>query len=204
MEKTGLRQMMDMYMSMVYRNAFRILCDRRDAETVARQVFVSLWKKSGAVQGSIEDWLLLRTCMYCRLRIMRWRLLWIFNVRRDVFVVTSRIMDEDNDYEAKQAWQLFCRASFRMTPLQRMSYALCVLEGLEKARTASILRISRTRLSLALERAAKSIRSELSMYGKSNLYMPYVAFVRRVADDGRDVPELEDAVFATICSDSAP
>lgn len=168
----------------VFRTAFRILCDRVDCEDVTRQVLNEAARLGREYDGTAAsmDWFLRQTCVRSRVRIIRRRMLWLLDVRADVFVRASPRVEDQDDYVTKQAWQLYCRAVFRMTPLQGTVYALCVLEELPAARVASILWISEFRVGLALKRAVARIRSELATYGSKDMYQSFVGFIRRVKE----------------------
>lgn len=175
---------MEKIVDIVFRTSFRILCDRVDSEEVTRSVLDSASRHSRTYDGSTSsmDWFLRQTCFLCRLRILRRRMLWLMDIRNDVFVRASPRVENQDDYITKQAWQLYCRAVFRMTPLQGMAYALCVLEEIPASRVASMLFISRFRVSLALERAVARVRRELATYGSNDMYHSFVGFIRRIRE----------------------
>lgn len=160
------------------------MCDRPDAESVAAKVFGTVGRDGGVYaflsSSEIENVLLRRTCLCCRMKIARRRLSWLFGEQRPVFVrVIPEVADQD-DYTVKRAWQLYCRACFKMTPLQIIVYALAELECISIERVASIFELTTFRVSLALSRAVKTVRKELSLYGSEGQYHAYVAFIRKV------------------------
>lgn len=173
---------MERISDVVFRTAFRILCDRVDSEDVASKVMLYADRHRITYDGSEEsmDWFLRQTCLRSRLRIARRRLLWLLNVRNELFVRASPKAENQDDYVTKQAWQVYCRAMFSMTPLQGIAYTLCILEELPSRRAARILELSEFRIMLALERASAKIRRELAVYGRSDLYSSFVKFIRMV------------------------
>ena len=172
------------YYDLVFRTAFRVMCDRVDAESVAARVFGSVeYDGIGAVllqSEEMENMLLRRTVLFCRMKILRRRAAWLFGEQHQVFVQAVPEVANQDDYTVKQAWQLFCRASFKMTPLQRIVYALSELDYFSLERIASILRISSFRVGLALDRAVRTVRNELSLYNCEDKYHSYVSFIRQV------------------------
>lgn len=190
--------LLDRYLELVSRTSFRILCDREDSESVTVKVFVSLWNDVLDYDDrySLSEWLLRKTCIYCRIRIMRRRILRIFGVTTDLFVRASPKVDDHDDFVVKKAWELFCRASLQMTPLQSAAYALCALEGLEVSEVSKITGLSHFRISIALQRASDKIRAELKHLGKDDDYERFTGFLRKVAESLTDRKRL----VSEICS----
>ena len=87
-------ELMNRYLDLVSRTSFRILCDRRDSEHVTVSVFLSLWHEVLDYDDrfTVGEWLLRKTCINARLRIMRRRILRIFGVINDVFVNVSLLI----------------------------------------------------------------------------------------------------------------
>ena len=87
--------LVDRYIDLITRTAFRILCDREDSEAVTVKVFESLWYDVLDYDDriSLRVWLLRRTWIYSRLRIMRRRLLRVLGTtcaRIIIFTVNKR------------------------------------------------------------------------------------------------------------------
>ena len=112
------------------------------------------------------------------------------NVRKDVYIRASPRVEDHEDYIAKQAWQVYCRAVASMTPLQVTAYVLCVLEEYSEDRVGKIMRITHSRLDRLLKKATASIRAELAVYGSAGLYRNFVSFLRRV--DEANKPQAKD------------
>ena len=108
----AMKHLLDKYLNLVSKTAFRILCDRKDSEAVTRDVFVHAWNYSEKFDASmpLEIWLLRLTSRYARLRVIRRRIMYIFGQRPDLFVTTVPKAADYDDYVTKQAWELFCRA----------------------------------------------------------------------------------------------
>ena len=196
----AFEELMDRYLDLVFRTSFRILCDRRDSEYVTTRVFVSLWHDVLDYDDSfsVAEWLLRKTCIYGRLRIMRRRILGFFGVVNDVFVNVSPKVDDEDDYVTKQAWELHCRASTHMTPLQSAVYAMCILDGMSRESVARITGMTRFRIGLAQERAEEKARSELRYYGREKDFNRYNAFLRKVADSLTDMARLKNMIIFAV------
>ena len=196
----AFKELLRRYLYLVSRTTFRILCDREDSEQVTVQVFASLWHDVLDYDDrfTVEEWILRKTCFYSRVRIMRRRLLRVFGVVNDVFVKVAPTAENEDDYVTKQAWQLHCRITTHMTPLQGMVYALCVLEGMSKEEVALITSMTVVRIGLALKRAEDKVRAELKEYGKKDYYDRYNGFLRKVADGMTDMDKLNKMIIFAV------
>ena len=196
----AFEELMDRYIDLVSRTSFRILCDRGDSEFVTARVFVSLWHDVLDYDDSftVGEWLLRKTCIYSRLRILRRRVLRIFGIVNDVFVNVSPMVEDQDDYVTKQAWELHCRASTHMTPLQSAVYAMCVLDGISEDSVAKITGMTRFRIDLARERAEEKALTELKYYGRGKDYGRYKAFLRKVADSLTDMVKLKKLIIFAV------
>lgn len=181
-------EILSRYMELVSRTSFRILCDRVDSESVTVQVFVSLWKNVFDYDDrfSLGEWLLRKVCIYSRMRILRRRIFRLFGVENDVFVRASPIIDNEDDYLVKQAWELFCRASAHMTPFQRAAYSLCILEDIDRETAVKITGFSLFRINHAVQQASEKVLSELRYFKKEGDYDRYVYFLKAVAESLTD------------------
>lgn len=196
----AMKHLLDKYLDMVSRTSFRILCDRKDSEAVTRDVFVHAWNYSEKFDGSIplEIWLLRLTSRYSRLRVTRRRIMYLFGQRPDLFVTTSPKAADYDDYVTKQAWELFCRASAKLSPRQRTLFTLCVLEEVSKEEASMITGISRRCMTGPLSIAESRIRKELRRYGKPDDYDRYVGFLRKVAEGFTEHDRLKRIIMASI------
>ena len=192
--------LLDRYLELVSRTSFRIMCDRKDSEAVTVRVFVSMFKdiESYDDRFTLGEWLLRKTCLFCRLRMVRRRTFRVFGVANDVFVQASPKVDDQDDYVTKQAWQLHCRATTHMTPLQSMTYALCVLEGMTREKVATITGMTGFRIGVAKNRAEDKVRAELKDYGKKDYYDSYNDFLRKVADGMSDMDKLNKMIIFAV------
>lgn len=190
-------ELMNRYLDLISRTSFRILCDRRDSEYVTARVFISLWYDVLDYDDrfTVGEWLLRKTCIYARIRIMRRRILRFFGVSNDVFVNVSPVVENEDDYVTKLAWELHCRAVTHMTPLQAAVYAMCVLEDMPVEEVAYITGLTRFRIALSLERAEDKVRSRLKDYGKQSYYERYNGFLRKVADSLTDHGRLRRVIL---------
>jgi RNA polymerase sigma factor (sigma-70 family) len=197
----AMEHLMDRYLEIVSRTSFRILCDRKDSEAVTCDVFVHAWNYSEKFDGtdSIQMWLLRLTSRYSCIRIIRRNLLYLFGQRPDLFVTTSPKAADYDDYVTKQAWELFCRASQKLSVRQRIAFALCVLEDIPTQVVSEITGISQRCLKHLLSGAQARIKKELRIkYNKPEDYDRYVGFLRKVAEGLTEHDKLKRIIMASI------
>ena len=184
------------YSDMIFRNAFRILCCREDADAVALKTFRAL--RNNILQYddrfTLAEWLLKKLCIYSRMRITRRRALRFFGVSAEVYARAAPIVDQQDDFLVKQAWELYCRASTYMTPLQSITFSLYVLEGISQDRLAEMLGLPHLTIVMACRRAEEKVLRELHHYKREEDYHNYIYFLKKVADS-----QTSEEIFAYIC-----
>ena len=196
----AMKHLVDRYLDLISRTAFRILCDRKDSEAVAVDVFVHVWNYSEKFDEtmSLRLWLLSLTDRYSRLRMVRRKIMYIFGQRPDLFVTSAPKAPAYDDYVTKQAWELYCRASVKLSAGQRILFTLCVLEELSLDEASIVTKLSKKRIESLLSDAENKIRKELRHYGKADDYDRYVGFLRIVDEGFVEHDKLKRFIFASI------
>lgn len=165
----ALRLIMDRYMSMVSRTAYRIMCDRPDSEAITKEVFIKVWSNASSYDDSysVATWLYRITCNLCFDRLRRRRFMGLFSIRPSVYESSApAAMSPEEDFITKETWAIFCRASQGLSPKQRTVFTLRDLEGLSAEKVASITGMTADQIKSNLHIARKKIRQELERYGK--------------------------------------
>jgi len=190
---------MDRYLPLICRTTFRILCDRNDSEAVTRQVFVYLWQNVSMYDDrfTLKEWLLRRTFYLSRLRISRRRILYLFGKRPALFAVSKPKVDNTDDYVTTQAWEMFCRTSLKMTPVQRAVFTFVTLEQLPPSTVAYFTGLFGSRVRIAQSRAERKIKEELGTFGKENEYEAYIGFMRKVSDSLTDIAVIKKNILSS-------
>jgi DNA-directed RNA polymerase specialized sigma24 family protein len=196
----AMKHLLDKYLNLVSKTAFRILCDRKDSEAVTRDVFVHAWNYSEKFDASmpLEIWLLRLTSRYARLRVIRRRIMYIFGQRPDLFVTTVPKAADYDDYVTKQAWELFCRASAKLRPHQRILFTLCVLEEISIPEASIITDIPNYFITGFLSKAESRFIKELRRYGKPEDYDRYIGFLRKVSEGFTEHDKLKRIIMTSI------
>lgn len=165
----ALRVIMDRYMSMVSRTAYRILCDRPESEDVTQEVFIKVWRNASSYDErySVSTWLYRITCNLCFDRLRRRRFLEFFAIHSPVYEASAPVaFSPEEDFITKETWAVFCRASQGLSPKQRAVFTLRELEGLPVGKVVEITGMTREQIKSNLCIAKKKIRQELERYGK--------------------------------------
>lgn len=165
----ALRFIMDRYMPMVSRTAYRIMCDRPDSEDITQEVFIKVWRNASSYDDSysVSTWLYRITCNLCFDRLRRRRFMGLFSIRPSVYESSApAAMSPEEDFITKETWAIFCRASQGLSPKQRTVFTLRDLEGLSTEKVASITGMTADQIKSNLHIARKKIRQELERYGK--------------------------------------
>ena len=157
------------YVPLVSRCAYRILCDRAGSDEVTEKVFLRLWLNASEYDESLNvcQWICRMACGFCVGRLRRLRLLEAFSVRTPVYEVSvPQASDSGDGYIIKESWDIFCRASRNLTPMQRVVFVLMELEGMQEEEVSVILGIPCARVRKSKYVAEAEIRSELELYGE--------------------------------------
>ena len=165
----ALKRVMDIYMPMVSRISYRILCDRPESEEVTQEVFIDVWRKASCFDGrySLSAWLCRITCNLCFRRLRMRHFMEVFSSRQYVYEYSAPLAESpEDDFITKETWAIFCRASQVLTSRQRAVFTLMELEGLTPEETAAATGLTLAQVDIDLQVARKYIRKELERYGK--------------------------------------
>ena len=193
-------ELLDVYVPLVSRTSYRIMCDRADSEFITVSVMLSMWNDRMSFRDDMPlmQELLRRTCRACRRRLFRRRILMLMSIDPDVFVAASPVVPSYDEYIALQAWQIYCLASADFSDRQRFAYTLCELGGLSLASAAEVSGFRVSNLHAALAEARAAVKEGLAMYGKIGDYEAYVGFLRRVKDQLTDKVGLKRRIMGFV------
>jgi len=166
--KEAMKLILDRYMAMVSRSAYRILCDREDCEYVTREIFKIIWDNASSYDGRypISIWICRIVCRVCLARLRRRRILDVLSIRPSVYEPSDpSALSSDEEYIEKETWAVFCRASHGFSTKQRIIYAFKELEGFSVFDVASITGMKTDQIRADLYVARKKVKQELERYG---------------------------------------
>lgn len=166
----ALRLLMDRYMPMVSRTAYRILCDREESLYVSQEVFLKVWQKASRFdeRHSVATWLYRITSNISAGLLRRRRIRNVFLLQSSVYEMSARTaMPPEEDYMTKETWDIFCRASEKLSLKQRLVYALRELEELPPSMVSEITDMTADQIKNNLSAARRKLKAELQKYGKA-------------------------------------
>lgn len=166
----ALRLLMDRYMPMVSRTAYRILCDREESLYVSQEVFLKVWQKASRFdeRHSVATWLYRITSNISAGLLRRRRIRNVFLPQSSVYEMSARTaMPPEEDYMTKETWDIFCRASEKLSLKQRLVYALRELEELPPSMVSEITDMTSDQIKNNLSAARRKLKAELQKYGKA-------------------------------------
>ena len=165
----ALNEVLDIYMPIVSRTSYRILCDRDDSEDITRKVFLRVWMKASDFDGrcNLSIWIYRITCNLCHGCLRRRSMLSFFWISPSLYETSAPLpISPEEDYITKETWAIFCRASQHLSPRQRTVYTLSDLEGLHMEDVEAVTGLAKDEIKGNLRVARKKIRQELERYGK--------------------------------------
>ncbi len=165
----AMEVLMDRYLPMVARITYRILCDIRDSEAVTEEVFMKVWKSAGEYdfRRGVSIWICRIIYNLCYIHLRRQRFLDLLFIRQSVYETSApHSLTPEEDYNTKETWGIYCRASHFLTVRQRAVFVFRELEEMSTADVSSIMNMRSDRIRENLITAREKIKEELAKYGK--------------------------------------
>jgi len=142
---------------MVFRTAYRITGNAADAEDVLQTVFLRLLRReAGARSLENEESYLRRAAINASLDVLR--------AQRTTPTAELDELLSSSNRDSLELRQVLARALARLKPRSAEVFALRFLEGLDNARIAEMLGISRMLVAVIAHRARQQLRKELGWY----------------------------------------
>lgn len=153
------------YQAMVFRLAFRLLCDEDEARDMVQETFIKVWISLDKYNAEyrFSTWLYKVTCHICydRLRALQHSPQTDSNLK----VVDLPVPSTDDNIEAtlvnRELRELIVRFTGELTPKQKLVFTLRDLEELEIGDIEAITGLSRIQIKTNLYLARKNIRMKL-------------------------------------------
>ncbi len=165
----ALKKLMDKYMPMVSRTAYRILCDRPESEDVTQEVFVKIWRNASKYDEKrcgASAWIYRITCNLCYDRLRKRRLLSLIGISpsETSYKDEPSSSSPEEDLINRERWKMICKISAGLSPKQRIIFTLRELEGLSVNEVAEITGMPANNIKSNLHLAKKRIMTELERY----------------------------------------
>ncbi|WP_455673405.1 RNA polymerase sigma factor [Phocaeicola sp.] len=153
------------YQGMVFRLAFRLLCDEDETRDMVQETFVKIWLSINKYDGTcrFSTWIYKITCNTCydRLRALQ-RSPSAYS--SDSACTDWNMKSEENIEEVlanKELASLILRFTEELTPKQKLVFTLRDIEGLEVAEVVTITGLSAEKIKHNLYQARKQIRNKI-------------------------------------------
>lgn len=160
-DSAAFRVLADAHVSRIMNFAFRLLHDRSEAEDVAQETFVRLWKEAGRYEpkASVSAWLHRIAHNLCIDRLRRRR-----EHPSDELDGERASQEPGSLLDRKRAASAVEHALASLPDRQRAAIALVHYQGLSNVETAEILEISVDALESLLARGRRTLRELLKDY----------------------------------------
>lgn len=158
-------QLVSEFQAMVFRLAFRLLCDEDETKDIVQDVFVKIWVSIDKYDGSCQfsTWIYKITCNTCydRLRALQ----------RTPLAYSSEVISVEHDIGSgenieevltnKELKDLILRFTCQLSPRQKLVFTLRDIEGLEVSEVVAITGMSAEKVKHNLYQARKQIRNRI-------------------------------------------
>ena len=153
------------FQPLVFRLAFRLLCDEDEAKDMVQETFVKVWLALGKYNGEcrFSTWLYKITCNTCYDRLRSLHHSPLYNEAD--YSVSANISSDDNVELAvvnKQLRELILRYTDELSPRQRLIFTLRDIEELDVPEVQIITGLSAGIIKTTLYLARKNIRNKMN------------------------------------------
>lgn len=164
-DTVAFAQLVSEFQLMVFRLAFRLLCDEDEARDMVQETFVKIWISIDKYDGScrFSTWIYKITCNTCydRLRALQ----------RSPSAYSSHLVSADNTIRSeenieeiltnKELKNLILRFAGQLSPKQKLVFTLRDIEGLDVAEVVAITGMSAEQVKHNLYQARKQIKNKI-------------------------------------------
>lgn len=164
-DKRAFALLVSEFQPLVFRLAFRLLCDEDEARDITQETFVKVWLslKTYNQENRLSTWLYKITCNTCydRLRSLHHSPL----DNESAFSGSVNIPSDDNieiSLSNKQLKELILRYTSELPPQQKLVFMLRDVEELEVAEVQTITGLSPEKIKSSLYLARKNIRYKMN------------------------------------------
>lgn len=158
-------QLVSEFQIMVFRLAFRLLCDEDETRDMVQETFVKVWISIDKFDGScrFSTWIYKITCNTCydRLRTLQRT---PSTYSSEVTSVEYNIRSQENIEEGltnKELKDLILQFTRQLSPKQKLVFTLRDIEGLEVSEVVAITGMSAEKVKHNLYQARKQIRNKI-------------------------------------------
>jgi RNA polymerase sigma-70 factor (ECF subfamily) len=159
-DESAMRPLMDCHMHWVYQLAFRMCRSQEEAQDIAQEVFLKVWRvrETWVPKAKLSTWMYRVAVNICIDRLRKPKLVAVDgeNLENQVMGVDGRKVADDLN-TAKVLW----RAINDLPARQRVAFILCQYEGQTMKEAAQIMDVSVGAIESLLVRSKKHLRQVL-------------------------------------------
>ncbi len=162
-DSSAFAMLVSAFQPLVFRVAFRLLCDEDEAKDVVQDTFIKVWLSLDKYRKEyrFSTWIYKITCNLCydRLRTMRH----VFPAEGEEFVSIPVTGDDvETSVANRQLRELILRYTQDLPPRQRMVFTLRDVEELEVGEVEAITGLPPEKIKSILYLARKNIRNRIN------------------------------------------
>lgn len=170
----AFQKLVEMHQNMVFRLAFRLLCNTEEAKDIVQETFIRVWRNLNKfdVQQKFTTWLFKITSNLCydKLKSTKYRI-----NNHSVDLDDSNILepfsadDIEGDYMNNELIKKIKMLTTELTPKQKLVFTLRDLEGLEISEIISITGQTAKKIKSNLYLARNQIRDRIEKLDKTSM-----------------------------------
>ena len=166
-DQAAFRAVVQTFQPMVFRLAFRLLCDDDEAKDIVQETFIRVWLNIGRYDAaqSLRTWIYTIATRLCLDRLKNARFTAPLPDDDDVFSCFMADDAADSHLENQELASIIRRLADGLSPKQRLVFTLVHLEGLSAADVEQITGLDADKIKSNLYVARKTMRDKLKLYG---------------------------------------
>ncbi len=163
-DTAAFARLVSSHQPLVYRLAFRMLCDEEEAKDVTQDTFVKAWLALDRYNPSyrFSTWIYKIACNLCYDRLRTGQRTWNSRQLTDNDLYIASDEDIESTLSNKELGQLILRFTDELTPKQRLVFVLRDIEERELPEIALITGLSPEKIKSNLYLARKNIREKIN------------------------------------------
>jgi len=161
----AFRQLVETFQPVVFRIAFRLLCDEDEAKDIVQETFIRIWLHISRYHEGVNfsTWIYKITCNLCYDRLRQIK-------RSPIYAGTSvelseiNIPDEEDVEQSvinRNLIEWITKLTYDLSPKQRIVFTLRDLEGMDIEEVEKITGLSREKIKSNLYLARQYIREKI-------------------------------------------
>ncbi len=166
-DRDAFRSVVQTFQPMVFRLAFRLLCDEDEAKDVVQETFIRVWMNIGRYDAAqrFTTWIFTIATRLCLDRLKSQRFTEPLPDNDDCMEQFMSDDSADRSLENQELASIIRRLADGLSPKQRLVFTLICLEGLSSAEVEQITGLDGDKVKSNLYVARKTIREKLKQLG---------------------------------------